>query len=261
LIRGMRYGFHLNILKVFLVVSAVYSLSLSRSSDTVSILENSNPHGYVALTFDDGPSQIYTPQVLEILKENNIHATFFLIGKNVEKYPEIVKRIAAEGHTIGNHTYTHPTILPLISNQQLIQEIKKTENLIYAFTGKKTDLFRPPHGWRTPWMVNECEKLGYDLVNWTVDPKDWRHPSSNVIVKSVIHKTGNGAIVLLHDGLELKNDPGQENTLVALSQLIAYYRARNYTFVTIDQIIADKNRAQDFKAVTKVILEPKSTYH
>lgn len=238
----------------------MYSISPVRVSDSISKSKDISTPAYVALTFDDGPSKIYTPQVLDILKENNIHATFFLIGKNAEKYPEIVKRIVSEGHTIGNHTYTHPTIMPLISNQQLIQEIKKTEDVIYNNTGVKTVLFRPPHGWHTPWMINECEKLGYDVVNWTVDPKDWRHPSSNVIVKKVIHKSGNGAIVLLHDGLELKDDPGQENTLKALSQIIEYYRSRNYSFLTIDQIVADKNRAQDFKAVAKVIVEAKNTY-
>lgn len=180
----------------------------------------------VALTFDDGPSAQYTPQILDILKENGIKATFFVIGHNVKEHSDKVKREALEGHAIGNHTWSHPLMAPLESRQQLQDEINKTEIAIMEACSLHTNLFRPPHGWRSPWMIRELENMGFDIVNWTVDPKDWKHPAATVIVKKVENAVRSSAIVLMHDGLELKDDPRQENTVTALKEIIADFKKK-----------------------------------
>jgi peptidoglycan-N-acetylglucosamine deacetylase len=213
----------------------------------------------VALTFDDGPSARYTPQILDILKENGVHGTFFVIGRNVNRCPELVKREIEEGNAVGNHTWSHPFFTPFESRRQLSDEITRTDSAIYHASGVHASLFRPPHGWSSPWMVRSVERMGYDVVNWTVDPMDWKHPNANVIVKRVDRSMGTSAIVLLHDGLELKNDPRQENTVAALRTIITDYKARGYRFVTVGQLIHDPQFAQKSRALFRVIREPKST--
>jgi peptidoglycan/xylan/chitin deacetylase (PgdA/CDA1 family) len=221
---------------------------------------SSAPRRIVALTFDDGPSAQYTPQILDILKESGVKATFFVIGRNVQAHPEEVKREAAEGHAIGNHTWSHPLLAPIESHQQLRDEITKTEQAVLKAGNVRTRLFRPPHGWLSPWMVKEVEGMSYDIVNWTVDPKDWKHPKAAVIVKRVEHAFGSSAIVLMHDGLELKEDPGQANTVTALREIIADFKHKGYQFVTISELLADPEYAQVYRSLFKVIVEPKATY-
>jgi peptidoglycan-N-acetylglucosamine deacetylase len=214
----------------------------------------------VALTFDDGPSAQYTPQILDMLKENGVHATFFVIGRNVVKHPDLVKREVDEGHTVGNHTWSHPVMAPLESKEQLHLEIARTDSAIFKAAGVHPTLFRPPHGWRSPWMVKSIENMGYDLINWTVDPKDWKHPKAGVIIKRVDHALGKSAIVLLHDGLEMKEDPGQENTVVALREILNDFKAKNYEFITISQLIKDPVFETEYRPIFRVISEPKTTY-
>lgn len=224
-----------------------------------SAASSSNPQKIVALTFDDGPSSQYTPQILDVLKENNVHATFFVIGRNVIKHPELVKREVQEGHAIGNHTWSHPMLAPIESKKQLSKEISKTDSAIYMAAGVHTTLFRPPHGWCPPWMAKSIESMGYDLINWSIDPKDWKHPKAHILIKRVENSRGKNAIVLLHDGLELKNDPGQENTVMALQEIVADFKAKGYEFVTIPQLINDPQFAQEYRTLFKVIQEPKRT--
>jgi peptidoglycan/xylan/chitin deacetylase (PgdA/CDA1 family) len=212
----------------------------------------------VALTFDDGPSAKYTPQILDILRENNVHATFFVIGRNVGKCPAIVKREIEEGHGVGNHTWSHPLFTPLESKKQLQDEICRTDSAIYRAAGVHASLFRAPHGWNSPWMTRSVQRMGYDVVNWTVDPLDWKHPSAGIIVKRVDRSLGASAIVLLHDGLEFKNDPGQENTVVALRRIIADYKAKGYRFVTVGQMLGDPLFARKYRSLSKVISAPRN---
>jgi len=190
----------------------------------------------VALTFDDGPS-IYTAELLDTLSKYNVKATFFLVGNNVDKYPALAKRIVAEGHAIGNHTYTHPFWGPLETPDLIHKEIDKTETSILAATGIKPDYFRPPHGWRSPWMMNLVRKENYTVVTWTVSPDDWQNISSATICQRVLSKCGSGSIVLLHDGIELKQDPKRQQTIKALPTIISRLHERGYQFVTIPQLI------------------------
>ena len=219
-----------------------------------------DPQKIVALTFDDGSSAQYTPQILDILKDNGVHATFFVIGSNVIKYPELVKREIKEGHAVGNHTWSHPLFAPLESKKQLHDEITRPDSAIYNATGVHSSLFRPPHGWCSPWMVKSAESMGYDVVNWTIDPNDWKHPKSNIIVKRIETSLGKNAIILLHDGLELKDDPGQENTVQALREIIECFKKKGYQFVTVTQLIHDPEFSPEYRTLFKVINDPKRTY-
>jgi peptidoglycan-N-acetylglucosamine deacetylase len=214
------------------------------------------PRAVIALTFDDGPSALYTPQILDILKKNNVHATFFVIGQNVEKFPAVVKREVDEGNCIGNHTWSHPFDAPIESREKLQEQLLRTDTAVFRAAGVHTTLFRPPHGWLSPWMVHDIEAMGYNVVNWTINPKDWRHPQARVIIKRVEHANGRSAIVLLHDGLNLRGDPRQENTVKALSEIIADFKSGNYTFVTIPQLLSDPDFAEDYSRLFKKIREP-----
>jgi peptidoglycan/xylan/chitin deacetylase (PgdA/CDA1 family) len=200
----------------------------------------------VALTFDDGPSK-YTPQILDTLAKYNVKATFFMIGSNVDRCPAIARRVAAEGHAIGNHTYSHPFWAPMEMPVLLRRELDKAENSIVRATDQRPCYFRPPHGWRSPWMMQLARKEKYTVVTWTVSPDDWQHISRKIIEHRVLSKCGAGSIILMHDGIELKQDPQRQETVAALPVIIAELKSRGYQFVTIPELIAssDRNVSQD----------------
>jgi peptidoglycan/xylan/chitin deacetylase (PgdA/CDA1 family) len=196
----------------------------------------------VALTFDDGPST-YTPQVLDTLAKYGVKATFFMIGNNVDRYPDIARRVASEGHAIGNHTYSHPFWAPVEMPGRFQVELDKAENSIFKATDQMPRYFRPPHGWRSPWMMKLASKEKYTVVTWTVDPDDWQHISAASIEHRVLSKCGSGSIILMHDGIELKQDPQRQQTVTALPVIIAELKSRGYRFVTIPELInsSDQN--------------------
>jgi len=190
----------------------------------------------IALTFDDGPNEPYTSEILKVLKDNNMHATFFMVGKNVERYPDIARAIAAAGHAIGNHSYDHRDLLKR-TNTQIQDEILKTEKAITDATGQRTTLFRPPYGSRNALTVEEIRKLGYVVVEWSVSAEDWRKPGTDKIVKNVMAGAGNGAIILMHDGDKWRHGSDRSQTVAALPQIIAQLRAAGYEFVTIPELL------------------------
>lgn len=190
----------------------------------------------VALTFDDGPSP-YTTQVLDVLDTYQIKATFFLIGQNVERHPDLAKRIASEGHALGNHTQTHPLWGAVGTPSREMQELTDAETAILNETGVAPTLFRPPHGWRSPWMMRVARDLGYRVVTWNVAGEDWRRPSPETIAQRVLRRVRPGAIILLHDGLETQVDPAMQNTVAALPLIIEGLLDRGYRFVTVPELI------------------------
>ena len=200
--------------------------------------------GLVALTFDDGPDPTWTPRILDILKQENVHASFFIIGQNGQSNPELVRRIVDEGHDIGNHTFTHPN-LGEIPGRVTELELNATQRLIEAVTGRSTVLFRPPYfGDAEPTTPDEvepvvrAERLGYLTVGLRVDPDDWMLPGSDQIVKHTIEGVTStdpdkrGQVVLLHDG-----GGSRAQTVGALPQLIHELRARGYRFVTVSELM------------------------
>jgi polysaccharide deacetylase family sporulation protein PdaB len=186
----------------------------------------------IALTFDDGPDKKNTEEILDILKEYNIKATFFVIGKNCEENPEILKRIASEGHEIGNHTYSHPH-LSKMQKSKVENEIRRTEEIVNEITGHKTCLFRPPEGVYSPIVAQACDTLGYKAILWSVDTTDWRSPKADKIVREVVDKTSSGSIILCHDYIA-----GESNTPAALRTFIPQLIQQGYNFVTVSELIS-----------------------
>ena len=185
---------------------------------------------YIAMTFDDGPSPETTPRLLDILKQRNIKATFFMIGQNAERNPEIVKRILADGHEIGNHSWTHPQLAKL-PDDRVTEEITKTQNAITNASGYTPKLLRPPYGSITgrqkEWIENQ---FGLSVILWSVDPFDWKRPGASVIQQRILAGARPGAIILSHD-IHKQTVDSMPATLDALA-------AKGFRFVTVSQLIA-----------------------
>ncbi len=152
----------------------------------------------IHLTLDDGPHPIATPKALEILRTRGIKATFFLVGKNVQEYPEIVRQILEGGHSIGNHTYEHPSLFFRPKKFQW-EEIQKTSDCIQKITGKKPDLFRPPYGYFDFTTLKAAKSSGHHLVMWSIDSLDFKNLPAESIAQKVTSKAKAGSILLFHD--------------------------------------------------------------
>ena len=189
----------------------------------------------IALTFDDGPNEPYTSEILKILKDNNVRATFFLLGKNVEAEPAAAREILAEGHVIGNHTYDHRNLVTR-TNAQVRREILMGEKAIEGATGLKPTLFRPPYGEKDALTLRQTRSLGYVMVEWSVSAEDWRRPGASIIVKRVVHSARNGSIVLMHDGDKTRRGD-RSQTVAALPAIISSLREEGYEFVTVPELL------------------------
>jgi peptidoglycan-N-acetylglucosamine deacetylase len=185
---------------------------------------------YIAMTFDDGPSAENTPRLLEMLKQRNIKATFFLIGQNVASNPDLVRRILAEGHEIGNHSWTHPQLSKL-SDDRVTAEITQTQDAIKEASGFTPTLLRPPYGAITPRQREWIEsRFGLNIILWSVDPFDWKRPGASVITQRILSQTRPGAIILSHDI--------HKQTVDAMPATLDALIAKGYKFATVSQLIA-----------------------
>jgi peptidoglycan/xylan/chitin deacetylase (PgdA/CDA1 family) len=184
---------------------------------------------YLALTFDDGPSPTLTPKLLDLLKAKGIKATFFLVGENAAQYPDIVKRIAAEGHEIGNHTWTHAW-LTRKSDSIIRDEITRTSALLEQLTGRKPTLIRPPYGATTVLLDRQIKRdFGLQVVLWSVDPLDWKYRNADHVESAILAEARPGSIVLSHDI--------HATTVAAMPAVIAALSAKGYRFVTVSELI------------------------
>ena len=186
---------------------------------------------YVAFTFDDGPHEGYTREILNILERYNAHATFFVVGKMAEKYPELVKEEFERGHEIGNHTYSHSKMTGL-SKARVSEELKKTGDIVENITGVRPVLFRPPRGRCSDNLMRMASQLGYQTVLWTVYPADSGHPPMEYIYKKVTKLVRPGSIVLLHDGIPSTNE--------ALPHILDTLQSQGYKFVTVSELLSTK---------------------
>ncbi|HXH51087.1 MAG TPA: polysaccharide deacetylase family protein [Terriglobia bacterium] len=194
--------------------------------------------GSVVLTFDDGPAPPFTERVLDILAQHNISATFFLCGKNVESHPEIARRIVREGHTIGNHTYSHPFLMGR-SRRFIAEEIDDAQEAIERVTGVRPTLFRPPYGVRWFGLMPVLRQRGLKLVMWSVMGFDWKY-KTQAIVSATTRRLHPGAVILLHDGHEQPPSGGidQSSTVEALPAIIEAAARSGLTFASIEKFVA-----------------------
>lgn len=188
----------------------------------------------IALTFDDGPNPIYTPQILDLLKAYEAKATFFVLGKRVQMYPTIAIREVNEGHEIANHTFDHH-YLKNASSQELIDEIRQTQEVIFDVTEQIPHVFRPPGGYYNKALLQLTyeDKLTVVMWSWYQDTKDWKRPGVDKIVHTVLSNVHNGDIVLFHD---LQGDCTQ--TVEALKQILPELKQQGYQFLTVTDLIA-----------------------
>lgn len=182
-----------------------------------------------ALTFDDGPHPTNTPRLLKILRDRNIKGTFFLVGKNAKAYPALVRQIIAEGHEIGNHTWTHGSLTGM-SDDQIRKELKMSADAVFEAAGYRPQTLRPPYG-----AVNARVKdlifseFGYPTIMWSVDPQDWRRPGVSVVTSRLVNGVRPGSILLVHD----IHAPTIEAMPGTLDQILA----KGYRFVTVSQLM------------------------
>jgi len=195
----------------------------------------------VALTFDDGPSAVWTPKILDELKKVNIKATFFMLGEHVAKYPEIAQRVVQEGHEIGNHTYDHRVLL-YYKLEELEKEIKDTERIIQKSTGKTTRYFRPPKAWLIAQEKKKIEELGYKVILWSLNSKDWVNFDDKYIVKYLFKNIRPGDIILFHDSGGVFGTEGgdRHETVKTIPLLVDKLCRMGYRFVTVSELLKDK---------------------
>lgn len=219
------------------------------------------PRGAVVLTFDDGPSRAYTPAVLDALRDEGVRATFFVVGGQIERAPELLARVVAEGHELGNHSFSHPD-LGTISRADADLQINATNRLLETIAGRGTVLFRPPfRSDDRPTVAEDLvairhgERNGMITITSNVDPHDWARPAPEVMVEYLVRrldKTG-GGVVLMHDG-----GGDRANTVAAVRPLIRALRARGYRFLQVHDLLgAPGDAGRD--AVNPVVREPATT--
>ncbi len=182
----------------------------------------------VALTFDDGPDLVFTPLILDKLKNYGVKATFFLLGENVEKYPEVVKRIAVEGHVIGNHTYNHPNLTE-VSDEEYQSQLQRTDKLIQQLVGYSPKFFRPSYGAIKENQVKWATEQGMMVIQWSIDTLDWQGLRAEEITDTVMANVLPGSIILQHSG------PGGklQGSVDALDRIIPQLQSKEARFVTL----------------------------
>jgi len=192
----------------------------------------------IALTFDDGPHPKYTAAILDLLAKYDAKATFFIIGKNAEKYPEVVLRSYSEGHELANHTFSHPF---KVSVAELQKELRQTKEIIYSITGFSPALFRPVGGNYNDSMINAAVKDGYKVVMWSwhQDTQDWKQPGVKKITQKVLKGSKPGDVILFHDG-----GGDRSQTIKALEEILPVLKKQGYTFVTISELIESKQQKE-----------------
>lgn len=197
----------------------------------------------LAMTFDDGPHPTYTPRLLDMLKERNIKATFFMVGQCATAYPAVVKRIAEEGHEVANHSWSHPNLAPL-KETKIMDQLQKTHDAIVNACGVAPILYRPPYGSiRMTQRKAIHDKFGYPTILWDVDPNDWQPPRTvSKVHNRVLAQTKPGSIILCHDI--------HKPTVDAMPGVLDELLARGYRFVTVTELInLDSQTAQKHAAL------------
>jgi len=192
----------------------------------------------VVLTFDDGPSPVWTPRILDALKKAEIQAMFFMIGHHVKKYPEVAQRVAQEGHVIGNHGYAHSVLL-YYTPAEIEEEIKYTEHVIKEVTGQTTKHFRPPKAWLRKPIKEKIKSMGYHIILWSLNSKDWVSFNHKNMVSYISRNIQNGDILLFHDSGNVTTTEGgeREQTIKAIPLLGKVLKEKGFKFVSIEELL------------------------
>lgn len=196
-------------------------------------------HRVVALTYDDGPHPIYTPKILKILDKEHVKATFFMIGRLMEEHPEIVRDIVRRGHAVGNHTYSHPHDITVLSASQIDTEILKCTSVMEKITGQRSNLFRPPLGRTNSSVISIADHNGCAVILWSVSADNHSARTPEAMAQRVLSRVKPGSIILAHDG----RFPMRWKDVKATPLIIKGLKKRGYRFVTIQELMAINSRA------------------
>ena len=203
--------------------------------ENVSVISSGTVHDkWIALTFDDGPYPPYTDRLLDVLKAKRVHATFFLVAEQAQQYPELVRRMTAEGHTVGLHAFRHRDFLKLTEEEKR-KDLEQGKNLLRDITGKDPVYWRPPHGFRDFSVMETAAAQNLTVVNWSVIPRDWTGIDSQEIYRRVMDKAEDGAIVLLHDGDSPGYKASRQATVDAVAPLIDSLQEKGYHLVSLEE--------------------------
>jgi peptidoglycan-N-acetylglucosamine deacetylase len=203
----------------------------------------------LALTYDDGPNDACTLQLLDVLNRRDVRATFFMIGRYARQRPDLVDAVFRAGHTIGNHTFSHANLI-FSSSRRTWKELSECQQVLQDITGETPQLFRPPWGGRRPGTFRIARSLGLRPVMWKVTGYDWSAQTADSIVAKVNKQIRGGDIILLHDGSHAGIGADRLQTVIATDRIIEKYRAAGYQFVTIPEMLTASPLAIGMEALT-----------
>ena len=217
--------------KLFIILCIFFSMYFQCFSAVKIFSHGDKNNKKIALTFDDGPNDSSLPKILDLLKENNIKATFFFIGKNISSKKQEVERAYKEEHLILNHSYSHGNF-GNSSKEAISNEIKETNDIIKEILGVEPALYRPPYGIITENVKKAVEELNMNIVLWNVDGEDWNAKRKlDEVITTQEKETKNGSIVLMH------TQPDKTTSYEALKKLIPYYKNKGFEFVNLEELL------------------------
>ena len=222
-------GVYIILIIVWFTITSIGSFNIGLNYHLKAL--NKNPFTktkQIAITFDDGPNNIYTPQVLKLLESYNAKASFFCIGKHIEIHPMILKDIVNQGHTIGNHTYSHSYLTGFFRKKKVIHEIKKTKKIVEKLVGKKMKLFRPPFGVTNPSIAKAIQEERNYVIGWNIRSLDTIIKDQKKILNNIKNNISPGAVILFHDTTE--------KSIAILEQLLLFLHKNGYQSVTVDTL-------------------------
>jgi peptidoglycan/xylan/chitin deacetylase (PgdA/CDA1 family) len=220
---------------LMLLVVGLFWSSAASAAEPVTIWCGPSSEHEVAITFDDGPSPVYTPQILALLKKNHAKATFFVLGRKVEQHPQVIKAMAADGHEIGNHTYDHPRLTE-IAKPKCERELERTRlDLDLLGCANQSHLVRPPYSAYDKQLTTYLTHTKRELVLWSLDSGDWKGLNAETIVHNVLDRVKNGSIIIFHDSDE-KDAADRRPTIEALEVILPALQARGYRMVTVSDL-------------------------
>jgi peptidoglycan/xylan/chitin deacetylase (PgdA/CDA1 family) len=217
------------IVLIWIGINAFGSARISSNYHVKAFCNNqSETEKKIALTFDDGPTE-FTLEVLELLKKYNAKATFFCIGKNIEKHPEILQRTIDEGHLVGNHSYSHSKFFDFYHEDKVTDELRKTDKLLEKFTSKKINFFRPPYGVTTPSIRRALKVTKHKVIGWNIRSLDGGIKNPDLILNRIKKRVSPGGIVLLHDTAP--------HSVSVLEQFLQFLQQNNYEVVSVEELL------------------------
>ncbi len=215
---------------IWILITAIGSFQIQWNYHLQSLNHNyQTSENHISITFDDGPNPEFTPKVLALLKNYNAKATFFLIGKNAEKHPEIVRQIIEEGHTIGNHSYSHSKNFGFFSSEKVAAELRQTNSILKKITGKDLKLFRPPFGVTNQNIKKGLKNTGHYSIGWSKRSFDTTNISEEKIIKRITSNLKKGDIILLHDS--------SAKSVAVLEQLLLTLPPHKLQSVPVDRLL------------------------